>query len=107
VVTRGSWSRIVGKVKPTVYRKLEETTTKKKITKKINITIPRELIGKKLDVFTLNVDPATLKADIKLDQQTVDEKDNLDVEVEAKTGKTQYIVIVEPEKTRCVFTRVS
>jgi hypothetical protein len=29
------------------------------------------------------------------------------VEVEAQTGKKQYIVIVEPEKTHCIFTRVS
>jgi len=107
VVTGGSWSRMVGKVKPTVYRKLQETTGKKTIIKKINVTIPRELIGKKLDVFTLNVDPATLKADIKVDRRRVGEKENLDVEVEAQKGKTQYIVIIEPEKTHCVFTRVS
>jgi hypothetical protein len=107
VVTRGSWSRMVGKVKPTVYQKLEETTTKKKIIKKINVTIPRELTGKKLDVFTLNVNPDTLKADIKLDQRMVGEKENLDVEVEAQKGKAQYIVIIEPEKTHCVFTRIS
>ena len=107
VVTGGSWSRMVGTVKPTLYRTLEETTGKKKIIKKINVTIPRELRGKKLDVFILNVDPATLKADIKLDQRMVGEKENLDVEVVAQTGKKQYIVIVEPEKTHCIFTRVS
>jgi hypothetical protein len=31
VVTGGSWSRMVEKVKPTVYRKLEETINKKKL----------------------------------------------------------------------------
>jgi hypothetical protein len=107
VVTGGSWSRMVGTVKPTVYQKLEETTEKQKIVKKINVTIPKKLKGKKLDVFVLNVDPATLKADIKLDQRMVDGKGNLDVEVEAQTGKKQYIVIVEPEKTDCIFTGVS
>jgi hypothetical protein len=107
VVTGGSWSRMVGTVKPTVYRKLEETTGKEIIVKKINVTIPRELRGKKLDVFTLNVDPATFKADIRLDQRMTDERENLDIEVEAQKGKVQYIVIIEPEKTHCVFTRVS
>jgi hypothetical protein len=107
VVTGGSWSRMVGKVKPTVYRKLEEITGKKKIIKKINVTIPREQRGKKLDIFMLNVDPVTLKADIILDQRMTDEKENLDLEIEAQTGKVQYIVIIEPEKTHCVFTRVS
>jgi hypothetical protein len=107
VVTGGSWSRMVGKVKPATYREIEKTTGKKKITKKINVTIPHELKGKKIDVFTLNVDPDTLKADIKLDQRIVGEKENLDVEIEAQKGKTQYIVIIEPEKTHCIFTRVS
>jgi hypothetical protein len=107
VVTGGSWSRMVGKVKPTVYRKIEEITGKKKIIKKINVTIPREQRGKKLDIFMLNVDPVTLKADIILDQRMTDEKENLDLEIEAQTGKVQYIVIIEPEKTHCVFTRVS
>lgn len=107
VATGGSWSRMVGKVKPTVYRKLEEIIEKKKIIKKIDVTIPHELKGKKLDVFVLNVDPDTLKADIKLDQQMVGEKENLDVEVEVQKGKVQYIVIIEPEKTHCIFTRVS
>lgn len=106
VVTGGSWSRMVGKVKPTVYRKLEETIKKKKLIKKINVTIPRELREKKLDIFILNVNPATLKADIKLDQRMVD-RENLDVEIEAQKEKVQYIVIIEPEKTHCIFTQVS
>jgi len=108
VITGGSWSRMVGEVKPTVYRKIEEITGKKKIIKKIQVAIPQEQRGKKLDVFILNVDPATLKANIIQDQKMTDEKrENLDLEVEVQKGKAQYIVIIEPETIHCVFTRIS
>ncbi|UCH96764.1 MAG: hypothetical protein JSV88_07900, partial [Candidatus Aminicenantes bacterium] len=105
VVTGGSWSRMVGKVKTTMYQTLEEITKKKTIIKKISVPIPDQLKDRKADIFVLNVDPATLKADIEMVQRVVNEKET--IEVKAQTGKKQYIVIVEPEKTYCIFNQVS
>jgi hypothetical protein len=105
VVIGGSWSRMVGKVQPIICQKLGETPKKKIILKKINVNIVKELQNQKLDIFVLNIDPVTLKADIDLFQRKVGEKETIDVE--AQTGKKQYIVIIEPEKIHCIFTRVS
>ncbi len=105
VVLGGSWSRMVGKVQRVVCQKLGETPKKKIIIKKINVDIVKELQDRKLDIFVLNVDPVTLEADIDMFQRKVGEKETIDVE--AQTGKKQYIVIVEPEKNHCIFTRVS
>jgi hypothetical protein len=105
VALGGSWSRMVGKVQRVVCQTLNETTKKKIIIKKININIVKELQDRKLDIFVLNVDPVTLKADIDLFQRKVGEKET--IEVEAQTGREQYIVIVEPEKNHCIFTQVS
>jgi len=89
-----------------VYDLKEEETPKKKIMiKKINVNIIKELQDRKLDIFVLNVDPVTLKADIDMFQRKAGEKET--IEVEAQSGKKQYIVIVEPEKTHCIFTLVS
>jgi hypothetical protein len=105
VVLGGSWSRMVGKVQRVGCQKLGESQKKKIIIKKINVNIVKELQDRKLDIFVLNVDPVTLKADINVFQQKVGEKET--IEVEAQTGKKQYIVIVEPEKSHCIFTQVS
>lgn len=105
VVLGGSWSRMVGKVQRVVCQKLGETPKKKIIIKKINVDIVKELQDRKLDIFVLNVDPVTLNADIDMFQRKVGEKEIIDVK--AQTGRKQYIVIVEPEKNHCIFTRVS
>ena len=105
VVLGGSWSRMAGKVQRVGCQKLEETPKKKITIKKINVNIVKEMQDRKLDIFVLNVDPVTLKADIDLFQQEVGEKET--IEVEAQPGRKQYIVIVEPEKSHCIYTQVS
>ncbi len=105
VALGGSWSRMVGKVQRVVCQKLEEIPKKKIMIKKINVNIVKDLQDRKLDIFVLNVDPITLKADIYMFQRKVGEKET--IEVEAQTGRKQYIVIVEPEQNHCIFTQVS
>jgi len=105
VVLGGSWSRMVGKVQRVACQKLGETPKKKIMIKKINVNIVKELQNRNLDIFVLNVDPVTLEADIDVFQQKMSEKET--IEVEAQTGRKQYIVIVEPEKSHCIYTQVS
>jgi hypothetical protein len=105
VILGGSWSRMVGKVQRVVCQKLGESQKKKVMIKKINVNVVKELQDRKLDIFVLNVDPVTLEADIDLFQRKVGEKET--IEVEAQTGRKQFVVIVEPEKSHCIFTQVS
>ena len=105
VVLGGSWSRMVGKVQRVVCRKIGETPKKKITIKKIDVNIIKALQNRNLDIFVLNVHPVTLKAAIDLFQRKVGEKET--IEVEAQTGRKQFVVIVEPEKSHCIFTQVS
>jgi hypothetical protein len=105
VVLGGSWSRMVGKVQRVACQKLGESQKKKIMIKKINVNIVKELQDRKLDIFVLNIDPITLEANIDISHKKMGENETL--EVEAQTGRKQFVVIVEPEKSHCIYTQVS
>jgi hypothetical protein len=104
VVTGGSWSRIVGKVRGVRYQILEESKKGKNTIKKIGVVLPQMMIGRKADVFVLNVNLDTLDADIEWLPRVVSEKEI--IEVKCEKGRAQYVVIVEPDKTYCIFTKI-
>ena len=108
VVTGGSWSRMAGKIRLAVYQKVGEVQHNGKTgimaVKKINLLVPQNFIDKKVDIFVLNIDPNTLKADIRLSRRVMESIATVEVEVQEK--RKQFIVLVEPEKTRCIFNRV-
>ena len=113
VVTGGSWSRIVGKVKKVKFKKLKRgknraqakmsTANAKHKNAYISIPIP-ENMRKPVDVFVVNLEPETMKANIGVSRQEVTE--TLEMEVPVVDGKQQYVVIVEPQKTRCLYNQV-
>lgn len=101
VVTGGSWSRMVGKVEQTSYKKLKSPTAQ---TKNVRVKIPVELRNRESDIYVLNLDPNTLKAAIAVKTKILDEKETIAVPVQK--NRKQFVVVVEPTKTRCVFTPV-
>jgi len=113
VVTGGSWSRIVGKVKKVKFKKLKtgKNRARAKLFKgkgkhkhaRISVPIP-ETMRKAVDVFVVNLEPETMKADIGISHQTANEKMEIDLPV--VEGRQQYVVIVEPEQTRCLYNQV-
>jgi len=107
VVIGGSWSRIIGKISKATYKKTEEFRKKKNTIKKVIVNLPQDFKGKYLDVFILNLEPETLQADFETKQLKVEKKDSLTLEVEAQKKKNQYIVLIEPENTFCLFTPIS
>ena len=106
VVTGGSWSRMLAKIRLAKYQKLGDVqhTDKKKVIKKINLLVPRGFKDRKVDIFVLNINPKTLKADIRMSKRVMDSRAAVEVEVQEK--RKQFIVLVEPGKTHCIFNRV-
>lgn len=102
VITGGSWSRMVGKVEQTSYKKLDSTNEN---TKNIEVKTPPELKNRESDIYILNLDPKTFKATIAVQTKVLDEKETISVPVEE--GKEQYVVLVEPMQTQCVFTGIN
>jgi VWFA-related protein len=101
VITGGSWSRMVGKVTQTRYKKIKSKSPAKNIVMKI----PTELRNRENDIFVLNVDPKTLRAAIGIQTKTLGEKETVTVPV--MEGKKQFVVVVEPTNTHCIFTPVN
>ena len=106
VVTGGSWSRMVGSVKNTACHTIDESQKKKNTIKKVKVNLPRDFQDRPVDIFILNLDPVSLKTDFQTEQRTITGQEYLELEVEAQKDREQHVVIVEPEKTSCLFTRV-
>ena len=101
VVTGGSWSRMVGKVEQTSYKKLHSPDEK---TKLIEIKIPDEQQNSESDIFVMNLDPDTLKAAIAVKTKVLGDKETISIPLQK--NRNQFVVLVEPAKTHCVFAEV-
>lgn len=106
VVTGGSWSRIVGDVKKVKYKKLKsiKKRTGIKRSKRIRVPIPENIKGHNLDIFVINLDPKTMKANIGVMKRMVN--GDLEVDVTVEKEKVQFVVIVEPIETLCLYNQV-
>jgi hypothetical protein len=106
VITGGSWSRIVGDLKKVKYKSLKSTKGSTNIhpSKRIRIQIPENMNNHNVDIFMVNLDPRTMKANFGITNQMVNQVLEIDVPVEEE--KVQFVVIVEPIKTRCLYNQV-
>ncbi len=101
VVQKGSWSRIVGRIG---YYKRYSVLEKKHRWKRVELTLPKDLRNRQLDVFVINLNPKSFKADIRLSKKAVG--DRIQVEIDVMKKRKQYLVLVEPERTLCVYTEI-
>ncbi|UCH95745.1 MAG: hypothetical protein JSV88_02560 [Candidatus Aminicenantes bacterium] len=103
VITGGSWSRIVGDVKKVKYKKTKASNIGSN-SKRIRVPIPENIKDHHVDIFVVNLDPKTMKANIGIVNQVVNRELEVDVPVEKE--KMQFFVIVEPAKTLCLYNQV-
>lgn len=103
-VTGGSWSRIVGKVVRIKYRSLRDEKQGNEIISLIEIPLPPKMKGRELDLFYVQIDPQTGKANIELLTQTLKERAN--IIVRKRENKKDFFVIIEPVFTYCVYNQV-
>lgn len=105
VATEGSWSRMVGQVRRTAYKKLQKEKKGRERYYKIEVPIPGELRNKQADIFLLRFDKSYEHTDINYINQTLKEKEVL--EIKSKKGKKLlYFVIIEPESTHTIYNQV-
>lgn len=103
-VTGGSWSRIVGKVVRIKYRSLRDEKQGGEIISLLEIPLPPKMKGRELDLFYVQIDPQTGKANIELLTQTL--KDRANIIVRKRENKKDFFVIIEPVFTYCVYNQV-
>jgi len=101
VVTGGSWSRMAGKIQKANFQAIQSSNSD---VKRILIPIPEKMKGLNVDIMVMNMNPNTLKAQIDLTNQKAGSQ--VEMEVPIKKGKVQYILVVEPLSTRCLYNQV-
>ena len=104
VITGGSWSRIIGTVKEVKYKKIKTPNTAS-ASKRITVPLPDNMTDTRLDIFVLNLEPNTMKANIGIKNQTVNQTD-LEIDIPIEKDKMQFFVIVDPDKTFCLYNHV-
>lgn len=104
LVTAGTWSRMVAKIDKLKYKKLKAKTIRGKTVRDIKVTIPQDMIGKQVDVFVLNLNPVTMKADIALTRRTAG--DSMRISVPVEKGKKPFVAVIEPNNVQCIYNIV-
>lgn len=107
VVMDGSWSRILGRVGKTKIKTVKTTKSNhSKITavKDVEITIPSSIDKQRVEAFIVNMDPNTRKAVIAKKHLPVN--GILKLKVPVLKNRRQFVVLVEPQKTICVYNQV-
>lgn len=102
VVMGGNWGRMIAKVSIAKYQKLPEQTSP--TAKTIKVTVPKELQGKIVDVFTLNIQPKTMKADIQLTKRVPTATETIEIPIQNK--RIQFFVLINPITTRAIVNKV-
>lgn len=101
VITGGSWSRMVGKVTKTKYKRVK---SKGKKTGHIEVVIPEHMRDRKNDIFTVHMDPVTMKADFEYIKRKLNEKESLKIRMDEE--RAHFFVIIEPQSSSCIYNRV-
>ncbi len=101
VVTGGDWSRTEGTVKLQSFTKKPGPTGQ---TVGFTIDLPDAIRNRPVDVYTINIDPRTKKADFKIEH--LKGQDRLMLQGTRMTERWLYFVIIEPQTATCLFNRV-
>lgn len=104
VINNGSWSRKFGRVQKVFFVPSQKAANNHHCIKEVEVLIPEMMRNLPVELFIINVDPNTLKADIKLVKKVV--KGTEKIKIRTEKGKTQHIVIVEPINAYCIYGRV-
>lgn len=105
VILEASWSRMVAQVDRINYINKQELNRGKKIFVKVETLLPEDFSEKQLDVFAINLDPKSLKADFEF--QNIPGKEKIEISVEKIKKKDQYFVIVDPETANCLYNKIN
>jgi VWFA-related protein len=104
LITGGSWSRMLGKVVRTRYKKLRNEKQGNETYLLIEIQLPEKMKNQKLDMFLVQMNQNTKKINIEMLTQKVTNRVNLLIK-KLKNSK-DFFVIIEPVFTYCIYNQV-
>ena len=102
IITEGSWSRMVGKVDKIKFKQLK---SKDKMVRKIIIRIPKTMINKSSDIYSIHLDPVSMQANIEISNRKLNEEETLKVNISDKQRK-HFFVIIEPTSIASLYNYV-
>lgn len=104
VVTKGSWSRMVGKVMKVKHKKIKPSTKEKEKLMTIRVLLPKVMQNKKVDIFSIRMHPKTHKTAI--DKMSGKAKDVVNLKVKPRKEMLQYFVVIEPTTPYCIYNQI-
>ena len=104
MVTGGSWSRLMGKVVRIRFQTLRNEKVGDEIATMIEIPLPEKMKGHNLDIFAIQLNRETKKANIELVNYKA--KDRVNLIVKKKPETIEFFVIIEPVFAYCVYNRI-
>ncbi|MCX6582541.1 MAG: hypothetical protein NT166_20405 [Candidatus Aminicenantes bacterium] len=101
VVTNGNWSRIVGRV---MKAKFKKTGSTKDNLMTIQVPLPNVMQNRKIDMFSIGMDPKTQETSVNLvgSQAT----DVVNLKIKNKKEVNQFFVIIEPTTPYCIYNQI-
>jgi len=102
IITEGSWSRMVGKVDKVKFKRLK---SKDKMVRKIMFRIPERMINMRSDIYSIHLDPVSMKAEIEISNRKLKEEETLKINISEK-GREHFFVIIEPTNTACPYNYI-
>jgi VWFA-related protein len=100
-VSKGRWSRRIASVREIPN---EIVIIKRKNLQKIKISVPPQMVKKKCDVFFLNINLQSRNNAFVVEKRKFKKQHTF--VLERKDGFQTYIIIVEPESARCIYTEI-
>lgn len=98
--TGGTWARMAGKVVRVKYNRLKDHGD----DEGIEIHIPKQMQGKQLDIYLIQVANKTHKTEVRTMTRRVSERVKLIFR--RQKDNRQYFVLVEPAHVYCIFNQV-
>lgn len=103
-VTGGSWSRMMGKVVRIKYKRLRTERSGNETYSLIEIPLPQKMKDRSLDMFLVQINPETKKANVEMLTQPV--KDRANMAIRKQDSSREFFVIIEPTFTYCIYNQV-
>lgn len=106
MVTGRSYSGILGRVKREKFNILEKDNTGGETRIAVEVAIPEEMRGRKLDIYALRFDEKFQDVDAAVRKSVAKEKETIVLPTKKKK-KLLYFVIVEPETASCIYNKIN
>jgi VWFA-related protein len=104
VATGGDWSRMVGKVVKVKHERIAAEKRGEKRFFTLKIELPQEMQERRLDIFAIRFEPKSQQVHCEFYRKVVGSTEQM--HIDCRRGEDLYFVMVEPEKTYCIYSEV-